>query len=110
VHPLAENPFFILALPATATPMEIERQGKKLLGMLELQLVSAQTYETPYGRKARTPEEVRGAVQLLLDPARRLPFEPWAAWQPSSSKAPAAATPESTPAAADVAGLAWWNP
>lgn len=104
MHPLAENPFFVLELPPTATPMEIERQGKKLLGMLDLALVAAQTFPTPYGPKPRTPERVREAVQILLDPARRLPFEPWAAWSPSSSSTP------QPPSSLDVADLVWWHP
>ncbi len=108
VHPLAENPFFVLELPPTATPMEIERQGKKLLGMLELELASAQTFPTPYGAKLRTPERVREAVQLLLDPARRLPFEPWAAWTPSSSSSSSSAPSSTTPI--DASAMTWWRP
>jgi hypothetical protein len=117
VHPLAENPFFVLELPPLATPMEIERQGKKLLGMLELQLGSAATFPTPYGPQPRTPERVREAVQLLLDPARRLPFEPWAAWTPPSSSDPSSSDPSSsepapTPSrdAFDAGALVWWSP
>ncbi len=124
MHPLAENPFFVLELPPSATPMEVERQGKKLLGMLELGLLAAQTFPTPYGPRPRTPERIRAAVQVLLDPARRLPFEPWAGWVPSSSPASAAsasssvsssvsssASPTSSSAAPfDANPLLWWQP
>jgi hypothetical protein len=79
MHPLFDNPFFVLELPPTATPLEVERQGRKLLGMLDLGLPQAQTYATPRGPRGRTADGVRVAVQILLDPVRRLPFEPWAA-------------------------------
>lgn len=78
MDPLADNPFFILELPTDASAMDVERAGKKLLGMLDLELAQAQTYPTPYGPRARTPEMVRDAVRTLLDPQRRLAMEPWA--------------------------------
>jgi hypothetical protein len=116
MNPLLENPFFVLDLGADATPIEVERQGRKLLHMLELGLAAAAMYATPVGPRARTAEAVRTAMQTLLDPVRRLPFEPWAA-------APRADTATSTTATNTTAtnttatntfaglpgGLAWWQ-
>ncbi|MBM4280318.1 MAG: hypothetical protein FJ137_06015 [Deltaproteobacteria bacterium] len=79
MHPLRDNPFFVLALPVTATALEVERQGRKWLAMLELDLPSARTYATPLGRRLRTPDAVRAAMRALNDPAQRPTFEPWAA-------------------------------
>ena len=128
VHPLRDNPFFVLELPPTATSMEIERQGKKLLSMLDLELQKSLTFPTPFGPQPRTPERVREAVQLLLDPARRLPFEPWAAAQfahdgttatttttttttpdPLPRAASATTTTTTTPTCFDASGLVWWQ-
>ncbi len=73
----ADNPFFVLELPVTATRAEIERAGQKWLGMLELDLSRARIYTTPVGARARTPELVRAAMAELRDPARRLAHELW---------------------------------
>ena len=79
---LRDNPFYVLALPANATRNEIERQGTKLLGMLELQLKSAQTYATPVGPATRDADRVRRAMAELRDPERRLRHELWARLEP----------------------------
>ncbi len=117
VHPLRDNPFFVLELPPTATPMEIERQGKKLLSMLELDLQKSLTFASPYGPQLRTAERIREAVQLLLDPARRLPFEPWAsasfagpAPPTTTSEQPLGSVDDPTTAVADPQGHVWWQP
>jgi len=95
-----ENPFLVLGIAPTATRMEIEREAQKLLGMLELGLDGAATYQTPLGPRPRTPERVRAAVAVLRDPARRLAAELWAA----DSAAAGAAT-----ATAAEAGPAGWT-
>jgi len=74
-----ENPFFVLELPTTATPIEVERQKQKLLGMLELDLEQARQYSTPLGPRERSSELVRRAAETLQDPARRRVWELWAA-------------------------------
>ncbi len=74
---IVNNPFSVLGLPATATRAEIEREGTKLLGMLELGLASARVYPTPFGPRTRTPEQVREAMAALRDPAQRARHEPW---------------------------------
>lgn len=80
-----ENPFFVLELPTTATPIEVERQKQKLLGMLELDLQQARQYATPLGPRERSSELVRRAAETLQDPARRLVWELWAAPEVSAA-------------------------
>jgi hypothetical protein len=80
---LAENPFFVLGLAPDVSPREVEREAQKLLGMLELGLADAATYDTPLGPRSRTAERVREAAAVLRDPRRRLVAELWAAgWRP----------------------------
>ena len=74
----ADNPFFVLGVSTEETRAEIEREGTKLLGMLELGLRSAATYETPQGPRRRTQEAVRAALAELRIPERRLLHELWA--------------------------------
>ena len=74
----ADNPFYVLGVSPQRTRGEIEREGTKLLGMLELGLRSASTYETPAGPRTRTPEAVRAALAELRIPDRRLLHELWA--------------------------------
>ena len=80
---LAHNPFYVLELDPECSRAEIERQGQKLLGMLELELSAAQHYDTPLGRQRRTPEQVRAAMAELRDPNRRLLHELWATLAPA---------------------------
>jgi hypothetical protein len=79
---IRDNPFYVLGLRPDATRVEIERQGTKLLGMLELKLKSAMTYPTPIGPAARTDDKVRRAMAELRDPERRLGHELWARLDP----------------------------
>ena len=73
-----ENPFYILGVRPSCTRAEMEREGQKLLGMLELGLPVAKKYKTPLGDAERTPEMVRQAMAELRDPNRRLLHELWA--------------------------------
>lgn len=75
---LAQNPFFILELPPTCSRQQVEREGQKLLGLLELNLTRAATYPTPLGPQPRTPELIRGAMAELRDPVKRIFHELWA--------------------------------
>lgn len=84
---LEDNPFFVLGLAADASRIEIEREAQKLLGMLELGFVDAQTYQTPLGPRPRTAELVRAAVAALRDPYRRLVSELWARHAPPAKPA-----------------------
>lgn len=75
---LETNPFFVLELPVTAGPREVEREAARLLGMLELGLAAAATYATPLGPRTRRSEDVRAAAAVLRDPKKRLLAELWA--------------------------------
>jgi curved DNA-binding protein CbpA len=100
-HPSAadkirDNPFYVLGLPPSASRVEVERQGQKLLGMLELGLQSAASYATPVGPGERTADKVRRAMAELRDPERRLEYELWARLEPLPA-APAAPADEAPP-------------
>ncbi len=74
----ADNPFHVLGLPSTCTRAEVEREGQRLLGMMELGLAQGAGYETPVGARLRSAELVRWAMAELRDPAKRLQHEGWA--------------------------------
>jgi hypothetical protein len=66
-----KNPFYVLDLSFDAAPAEIERQGRKLLGMFELGVTKARRYECPMGAFERDATMVREAMAALRDPKRR---------------------------------------
>ncbi len=105
---LSGNPFYILALPVSCGRGEVEREGQKWLGMLELGLAGAGAYRSPIGTHERTPELVRWAMAELRDPDRRLGHELWAQLEPRPA-APSAGTPgvSAAAAAASAADAAW---
>lgn len=74
---LRDNAFYVLEVPITASRHDVERQGQKLLGMLELGLSSASRYPTPVGVGERDADKVRGALARLRDPDKRLEEELW---------------------------------
>jgi len=94
---IAGNPFHILGLAPDCSRAEIEREGQKLLGMLELGLSAARTYETPLGIFERTPESVREAMAELRDPDRRLGHELWARSRPGGLASPGPSARGSSP-------------
>ena len=75
---IAENPFFVLGLEPECSRLEMERQGQKLLAMLEVGFAEATRYATPFGERTRDAEAVRAAMAHLRDPRRRLVAELWA--------------------------------
>lgn len=75
---LADNPFHVLGLRPDCARAEVEREGQKLLAMLELGLSAARTYASPLGVHERSAEQVREAMAELRDPDRRLLHELWA--------------------------------
>lgn len=91
---IADNPFFVLGVPAEASRIEVEREAQKLLGMLELGFAEARTYQTPIGPRERTAEMVRAAVAALRDPYRRLVAELWARHAPPPHSAAPSREPE----------------
>lgn len=82
------NPFYVLGLRPDVSRTEVERQGSKLLGMLELNLKSVQRYQTPLGPMPRTADLVRQAMAELRDPSLRLGHELWARLDPARVAAP----------------------
>jgi hypothetical protein len=75
---LANNPFFILELPTSATRMEVERAGQKLLAQLAIQVASVKSYRTPFGVAVRDEDKVRVALAALRNPEERALHELWA--------------------------------
>jgi curved DNA-binding protein CbpA len=82
---IRDNAFHVLGLRPSASRAEIEREGQKLLGLLELGIQSAASYPTPAGKAKRTADKVRQAMADLRDPERRLEHEIWARLEPSAS-------------------------
>ena len=72
---IAENPFYVLGVATTATRTDLEREGNKLLSMLQLDLKESKTYRSPVGEHPRTAEAVRSAMAELRDPKKRLVHE-----------------------------------
>lgn len=66
-----DNPFYVLELPPEATTADVERQGRKLLGMLELGTEKAKRYVCPLGGIERDATMVREAMAALRDPETR---------------------------------------
>jgi len=75
---LRDNAFYVLELPVDASRIDVERQGQKLLAMLELGLAAAAAYPTPLGPGVRDADKVRLAMASLRDPDKRLEEELWA--------------------------------
>ncbi len=66
-----KSPFYILELSPAATPGEIERQGRKLLGLFEVGAKKARAYTCPLGTFERDETMIREAMAALRDPKRR---------------------------------------
>lgn len=102
--PLADNPFFVLELAPTCGPMEVERAGSKLAGMVALKLKSAASYDTPLGSYPRNEPVIREAVGQLADPNERVFFEVWAgASQEDVGTVPSEADKRAQPR------VSWWR-
>jgi hypothetical protein len=65
------NPFYVLGLGADASPGDIEREGRKILGLFEVGAERAREYECALGRFDRDETMVRVAMAALRDPKRR---------------------------------------
>jgi hypothetical protein len=76
---LADNPFFVLEVSPSATRMEVERAGQKLLAQLAIGVASAKKYPTPFGMAERDETKVRTALSALRDPEQRVLYELWVA-------------------------------
>jgi hypothetical protein len=66
-----KNPFYILEIAPGATPGEIEREGRKILGLIEIGAAKALRYTCPLGSFERDATMVREALFALRDPKRR---------------------------------------
>ncbi len=99
---VADNPFFVLGVSPEASRLEIEREGQKLLGMIELGFAEALTFATPLGPRPRDADLVRAALAALRDPARRLVAEVWARHSPPTLRE---APPARPPAEEAIVGL-----
>jgi hypothetical protein len=86
---IRDNAFYVLELTPSCSRIDVERQGQKLLAMLELGLSAAVTYPTPVGLAMRDAEKVRVAMARLRDPDKRLEEELWARLDANAPKAPA---------------------
>lgn len=75
LHRWMQNPFFVLRLTPSASNLEIEREGRKILGQLEIGLKTARFVETPLGTLERTADDVRRALAELRDPQKRAEHE-----------------------------------
>jgi hypothetical protein len=65
------NAYYVLELQPDATPGDIERQGRKLLGLIELGTTRGTVYACPLGTFTRDATMVREALATLRDPKRR---------------------------------------
>jgi len=74
---LSNNPFLVLELTASATRIEVERAGQKLLAQLAIGVASVKSYRTPFGVRARDESKVRMALSALRDPEQRVLHELW---------------------------------
>lgn len=83
---LAENPFFVLGVRPDASRAEIEREGQRLIAMIEVGLSGASHYVSPIGGMPRDADAVRAAMAELRDPDRRLVHELWAALAPDPER------------------------
>lgn len=87
---LEQNPFWVLGVPPTASRMEVERAGQKLLLQLGIGAASAQSYDTPLGPRPRDEAAVRAALAALRDPLARALAEPWSEVKAENRPAPPA--------------------
>ncbi len=74
----AENPFFVLGLPTSASLADVERTSQKLVAQLTIGAESAKTYASPFGLQQRDESKVRAAAAALRSPQQRLLCELWA--------------------------------
>jgi hypothetical protein len=79
----------VLELPTSATRMEVERAGQKLLAQLAIGVTSVKRYKTPFGEAERDESHVRSALSALRDPEQRVIYELWAIDSPSEPESAA---------------------
>jgi len=97
--PIKDNPFYLLELGPDCAPMEVERAGSKLAGLLELGVKRGKSYATPLGTFERTAEGIREAKAALNNPEERLFYELWASVAPTDDRIARAPGPR----------VGWWS-
>jgi len=65
------NAFWVLGVSPEATPADVEREGRKILGLFGVGAKSASSYTCPLGTFRRDETMVREAMTALRDPKRR---------------------------------------
>jgi hypothetical protein len=65
----------VLGVPVSASRMDVERAGQKLLAQLEIGAESAKRFDAGGQQVERTPDLVRAALTTLRDPDQRLEAE-----------------------------------
>src|SRR5687767_9442974 len=106
---LVENAFFVLGLKPGCSRIEVEREGQKLLGQMDLGLAQAAEYATPLGLRPRTAELIRWAMAELRDPSRRLRHETWADVKTTEMPPPSPSTQIELEPWADARALMGWR-
>jgi hypothetical protein len=101
---LEQNAFLVLGLAPSATRLELERAGQKLLAQLAIGAASAGTYQTPFGARPRDEALVRRALAAVRDPATRVKLELWA------ETAPLSPSPAPEPWAEAARSVGWRKP
>jgi hypothetical protein len=81
------NPFYILELRPGCTRVDIERQGQKLLSLLEIG-ADIGPFATPLGRVGRNADMIHQALDLLRNPEHRAFYELWARIPPDPLSPP----------------------
>jgi hypothetical protein len=66
-----KNPYFVLEIAADATPGEIERAGRKLLGLIDVGSEKVVKYTCSFGTFDRDATMIREAMAELRDPKKR---------------------------------------
>ncbi len=82
------NPYFVLGLSPEASVAEIERTGKKLLGLLDIGSERAQHYECALGTFPRDATLVRESLAALRDERKRAKWSFEASLLRSDAEAP----------------------
>lgn len=88
---VAQNPFYVLELPTSASRADVERAGQKLLALLGIESASARRYWTPVGELERDADLVRRSLGRLREPGDRVLWELWVRERGASAPATAAA-------------------
>lgn len=68
------NPYYVLGLGPDATPGEIEREGRKILALIDVGSPRGLKYECALGELDRDATLVRESIAVLRDPKARAKY------------------------------------